>query len=627
MPPARESCTGDFVIYPTGQAGATAQATILAYYNLYSECGGTVPEVDWQYNTGTGSTVSLAPAFSLDGSQVAFIQSNGTSASLVLLRYKLTTTGSGTLSTLTSQSTAAAYYNSGTGCTTPCMYTIALNGTPNDTWSDPYYDYGTDTLFVGDPSESSTNSPPCLEALLRRLTSGGWPAQMERGATTDDNQMASPVYDPNSGYVFVGSTTSVSATTGGYFYAVNASTGAIKGYSSTQLDKEYGIRDAPLLDPVAEKAYVFAGYNAGDDSAVYQFSATGFSGSTAPLATASLGTGADSDQAYIFAGTFDNTYYTSSSGSSPTGYLYVCGTGLADTLDRITITAGTMSTTPTTGPTLDNSGTYYPRCSPITEFYNSNVVVTPATTATGTITIVSNPAGWTLPVTVTVGATTYTFVAGDPTSNNEVEVSAIGFFGTFNEDLTADNLLAAIEGTRADCSFFTPDCITATQAANASATATVAGAVVSLTATASGTAGDFTLASSNTADITVSETDGANAVTGEDYLFLSVFASTETGCTNANTDGCVMSFDITTPSSFSTTTTPLGTLNVSAPTLNTEPVPNPAAPTSGIVIDNNGTAAGQSEIYFLTQDNSATTACVTGGADGICAIQASQAAP
>ena len=54
-----------------------------------------MPEVDWQYNTGTGSTVSLAPAFSLDGSQVAFIQSNGTSASLVLLRYKLTTTGSG----------------------------------------------------------------------------------------------------------------------------------------------------------------------------------------------------------------------------------------------------------------------------------------------------------------------------------------------------------------------------------------------------------------------------------------------------------------------------------------------------------------------------------------------------
>ena len=332
---AAPSCTGDFVIYPTGQAGATAQATILAYYNLYSECGGTVPEVDWQYNTGTGSSVSLAPVFSLDGSQVAFIQSNGTSASLVLLRYKLITTGSGTLSTLTSQTSAANYYNGGSGCTTPCMYTIALSGTPNDTWSDPYYDYGTDTLFVGDSAGKLHKFTPVFKGAPAEVTTSPWPVQMARVATNDDNQLASPVYDSNSGNVFVGSTTSVSATTGGYFYAVTASTGAIKGYSSTQLDQQYGIRDAPLFDPVAEKAYVFAGYNAAaaHDSAVYQFSTTGFSGSTAPLATTSLGTGADSDQAYMFSGTFDNTYYTSSSGASPTGYLYVCPTG--DTTDAL----------------------------------------------------------------------------------------------------------------------------------------------------------------------------------------------------------------------------------------------------------------------------------------------------
>ncbi len=62
-----------------------------------------------------------------------------------------------------------------------------------------------------------------------------------------------------------------------------------------------------------------------------------------------------------------------------------------------------------------------------------------------------------------------------------------------------------------------------------------------------------------------------------------------------------MSFDVTNPASWSTSTAPLGTLNVASPTLNTLPVPNPAAPTTGIVVDNNGTAGGQSEIYFLTQ--------------------------
>jgi hypothetical protein len=42
-------------------------------------------------------------------------------------------------------------------------------------------------------------------------------------------------------------------------------------------------------------------------------------------------------------------------------------------------------------------------------------------------------------------------------------------------------------------------------------------------------------------------------------------------------------------------------------------------------VDSN--TSGQAEMYFLTQDNSATTACVTGGGDGICAIQAAQSEP
>jgi len=622
-----ESCANDFVVFSTGQAGSSTQATILGYYNLYSVCGGTVPTVNWQYNTGTGNFVYLAPVFSLDGSQVAFIQSSGTAASLVLLRYKLITSGSGALSSLTTQSSAANYYNSGTGCTTPCMYSIALNGAPNDTWSNPYYEYGSDTLFVGDSAGKLHKFNPVFRGAPAEITTGGWPAQMKRGATTDNNQLASPIYDPNSGYVFVGSTTSVSTTTGGYFYAVNPSSGAIQGYSSTQLDKQYGIRDAPLFDPVAEKAYVFAGYNSADDSAVYQFSATGFSGSTAPVATTTLPTGANSDLAYMFAGTFDNTYYTSNS-TTPTGYLYVCPTGdTTDALYQISISAGAMSATATEGPVVGDATHYYPRCSPMTEFYNSNVVVTPATTATGKVTMASNPSGW-VGNTVTIGATTYTFVTGAPTANNQVEKYTTSTAAN-NETRTAANLEAVINATLAECYAGDPACVHTGQAANASVTATAAAAVVSLTSKTSGTAGDFTLTSSNTGDVTVSEIDGTDAVLGEDYLFVSVFASSQTtaGCTEATTNGCVLSFNITNPASFTTSTTPLGALSISSPALNTLGTGNPAAPTSGIIVDNNGTAAGQSQIYFLTQDNAGATACVSGGADGICAIQAAQSAP
>ncbi len=603
----------------------------MADYNLYSSCGGTDPLVNWRYNTGTGSTVSLAPEFSYDGTQVAFIQSNGTAASLVLLRYKLITSGSGALSTLTSQSSAANYYNAGAGCTAPCMFTIPLSGGPNDTWSNPYYDYASDTLYVGDSAGKLHKFTPVFKGAPAEVTTT-WPIQMMRGVTADTNQLASPVYDSTSGNIFVGSTTSPGTTTGGYFYAVKASSGAIQGYSSIQLDKQYGVRDGPLIDPVAEQAYVFSGYNASNNSAVYQFSASGFSGSTAATATVSLGTGANNDLAYMFSGAFDNTYFTSSSGTKPTGSLYVCGTGPpGDTLDQIAITGGVMSTTATTGPNVDTSGSYYPRCSPLTEFYNSNAAGTAASSATGTITVNGTPATSWAGITVTVGSVPYTLVTAITGPNQVLLHTVTGFGSGADARDTAQNFRAVLDASSGECA--NAGCVGSGQTANAAVTHPVGyvafSTSITLTAATTGTAADFTLTSSNTGDISVSGgNNGVDGTTGKDYLFVSVFASTEPGCTNTGgADGCVMSFDITTPSNFSGSTAPLGTLNISSPALNTLGTGNPAAPTAGIVIDNNGTAGGESQIYFLTQLPTGTTPCVTGGADGICAIQATQSAP
>src|SRR5208282_2974535 len=66
------SCSTDFVVYPTGVAGAGGAASLVAYSNLYSGCGGTVPSVNWAYNTG--GMVTTSPIISEGGSQVAFIQ-------------------------------------------------------------------------------------------------------------------------------------------------------------------------------------------------------------------------------------------------------------------------------------------------------------------------------------------------------------------------------------------------------------------------------------------------------------------------------------------------------------------------------------------------------------------------
>jgi len=61
------SCSTDFVVYPIGVAGTGSAANVVAYSNLYSGCGGTVPSVNWAYNTG--GTVTTSPIISEGGLQ------------------------------------------------------------------------------------------------------------------------------------------------------------------------------------------------------------------------------------------------------------------------------------------------------------------------------------------------------------------------------------------------------------------------------------------------------------------------------------------------------------------------------------------------------------------------------
>jgi hypothetical protein len=315
--------------------------------------------------------------------------------------------------------------------------------------------------------------------------------------------------------------------------------------------------------------------------------------------------------------------------------MYACGTAQTDSIAQIAITAGVMSATITAGPEVDNSGSYYPRCSAITEFDNANIA-TAATTATGSLDVagtvsIAGGTSW-VGQTVTVGTTTYTFET-TITAVNQILLYHGGTGGgaaAANRLGTAENLRAVIDNVASECqSGGTPSCLFTGQTANSAVThpSTLTTDTVGLTASTAGAAGDFTVTPDG-ANVTATSQNGFNASSSSDFLFLSAFASTESGCTNATTDGCVMSFNITNPSNWSGTTAPLGTLDIASPGLNTIGAGiNPAAPTSGIIVDNNGTAGGESQIYFLTQNPSATTACTTGGADGVCAIQVSQSNP
>jgi len=74
------SCN-DFVVFSTGLAGTSSQASIIAFNNIYAGCNSGTPTVYWAYNTA--GTIATSPVLSLDGSQIAFVQNSSSQASLV----------------------------------------------------------------------------------------------------------------------------------------------------------------------------------------------------------------------------------------------------------------------------------------------------------------------------------------------------------------------------------------------------------------------------------------------------------------------------------------------------------------------------------------------------------------
>jgi hypothetical protein len=455
------SCTSDFVVYPTGVAGAAAAASIIAYNELYgvtgtSGCGttATVPSVYWAYNTG--AMVSTSPILSLDGSKVAFIQVTGTTASLVLLKWAqtpATTTGlvgnlnatnnattpgitltAGTFTaadvgarisdtttgadipagdtissvlssttallaapptTATAQSltiTAEALATPGVppavtaanfqGCTAPCMYSVALSGPVNVTYSSPYYDFANDALYVGDNSSHLHKFTPVFNGTPTEV-----PEVTLNGTAYD---VGPPVLDYISGCVFVGDSQ-------GYLYSVSSGAGgsvctgnSFALFGTSELlggGALYGIFDGPLVDPTAGKVYAFVtdsahiGSCAAGDNCVVQFTTQSVA---TPNNEEPVGTGAANRN--LYAGAFDNVYYSSNGGTA--GDLWVMGnTGATGggTLYRIPIGALSAMSAPVaaiTGLTY-HTGSNRVWASPITEFCNNGLS---ACTASGTAT-------------------------------------------------------------------------------------------------------------------------------------------------------------------------------------------------------------------------------------------------
>jgi hypothetical protein len=358
----------DFVIYGTGLEGSSTQASIVAYDNIYSGCTGKVPSPYWAYNTG--GQILTSPAYSLDGTQVAFVQTNAAlEGNLVLLKWAASTTESvGSPKTLATES-AASYETCGVP---PCMTTILLtntSGTPaNDTISSFFYDYAHDIGWVGDNHGWLHKFTPVFKGAPAEIRTGGWPVEVN---PSNPNALGEPVNDSVSGNVFVGDA-------GGFLYQVTPAAGVTK---SGQLDFGVGFVQGPFVDSTVGVVYAFASSDGKGNctggancAAVYVLSdpfAANSTGSEVQVGT-STATGKNPNPLYL--GTFDSTYENSANG---TGNLYVCGnTGANPTLYRVPIRAGVFGTVATVAALTAAGKT--PACSPVTDVSNPNASGGPA---------------------------------------------------------------------------------------------------------------------------------------------------------------------------------------------------------------------------------------------------------
>lgn len=365
--------------YPGTGTTSAGQPTIIAFNQLYNDiCNVTTgrdaanaaktPNVMWSYNTGTGSVVETSPVLSWhdDGAQVAFVQRNGNTLQLVLLKPAALTTSAARLAAaanptaLTPQPTAAAYKTARTGAAA-AMYVIPLNASiPNNTGSTPTYsapfvDYAADILWVGDGNGRLHKFTGVFKDEPAEVTTGGFPVTVATGM-----KLSSPVqYDGN---VYIGSQ-SGAGDLGGKLHRISASDGSkfdsvkLANVDSTGLRESVIVTDTPVGSG-SVFGFLFndgTGGNTtdcaptssagGDQSAcrvVARF-APGFAADAQPAQRAYVGRG-NSRVSTLYAGAFDDAYYTSATG---TGAMYIVGGDPLDTfvptLWKISLTNGAMT--------------------------------------------------------------------------------------------------------------------------------------------------------------------------------------------------------------------------------------------------------------------------------------------
>lgn len=364
------NCTGDYVVY-TLASSTSSKFNIIAFNNLYVNtsgngvCSGTTPSVLFAYNASQSSgSLNTAPAVSLDGTLIAFIE-NSSKAAFHVLKWS-----SGQYS-----STFPKPYNSGTlancatnGAAAPCEYSVTYS-TTTATLSLPYVDYGSDTAWVTDDAGNVSAIYPVFTATASNPPKvvTGYPLSVGSGV------MTAPIYDSVSGNVFVADptklyyirtkSTSAGSCASGWPPCVGKTTQTMSSGSGSG-----STLDAPIVDSTDGWVFAFA-WNATYKGATIVQSNTTLS----TLNRADIAGAGGSSATRLHSGTFNNAYYT----SPASGLLYACGqngSGNYGALFAVSFTNSGMNTgSAAHGPlnlTSSSVSGSSAVCSPLAEVYN-----------------------------------------------------------------------------------------------------------------------------------------------------------------------------------------------------------------------------------------------------------------
>jgi len=306
--------------------------------------------------TDVGATIPTSVVLSLDGTQLAFVHNTAgttSTASLVLLKWKKN--GADTISSPEIPNSASlANYS---GCTAPCVTTIAFNGSHTDSNSAPYYDYAGNVAYAGGNNGVLHQFTGLFTGTPAEKIGGGWPVTVHSGIV-----LSSPVWDAGSSKVFVGDASGqASAVTGAGVVSSTALTGTIV--------------DGPIVDSSTGKVFWFSAIAKGTTSTLTDtLGQTDTSLANSVTITEANGSGTV-ETGNMHAGAFDNLYLTTPS----TGFLYFCalnpGHPNHPSLWRVGFTnsptSGTMNGATAAGPLEIGTSSANNECSPVTEFFNS----------------------------------------------------------------------------------------------------------------------------------------------------------------------------------------------------------------------------------------------------------------